>query len=222
VEVEFFSQAPGEAARPVGSAVTTADGIATTSVKVPEKPGSYRFLARLAQPESLPPSGDEEAVLLEVIPADRPLLLVLIPEAVLPDRGTNVQPRSAEALRQLASRRAVVYVGTDEHEPPSRLHAWLERNAFPPGPVLNLPVTPGARTGPGTEPQDLGEFLKQLDLSSRWKGELWAVTRSRRNASALAFAGLRVVLLGAVGLEADGRTIFALPSWDEARKKIEG
>lgn len=223
VEVEFFSAVPGEPEQSVGSAVTTPDGVAATSVKVPEKAGNYRFLARLPQPESLPLSSNEEAVLLAVVPADHPLLLVPVPEAVSPGLGTSAQPRSLETLWQLASSRAVVYVATTGSEPLSRRRVWLERSAFPPGPVLNLPVTSEARTGRGAEPQAFGEFLKRQDLSSRWDGDLWGVTRSRRNASALAFAGFRVALLGleASGLEADDRTIFAVSSWEEARKKIE-
>jgi len=218
VEIEFFAALPGEAARSVGSAITTPDGVATRVVKVPQKPGSYRFLARLAQPDSLPLSGKEEAVLLEVIPADRPLLLVLAPEAVSRDGETRTG--APAALEQLAALRALVYVATDKQDPPRRLRAWLELNAFPPGPVLSPPLTSEADPG---APPDLPDFLRRLGLSSRWEGDPWGVTCTLRHADALASAGFRVVLLGleARGLMPDGRTIFALPTWDAARKKLE-
>jgi len=188
-------------------------GVASAVVTAPAEPGVYRYRARLMPSEGLSFAGEEE-VLLEVAPADRPLLFVVVPDSLSPDRQKTVLPGATSALRDLSRGRSTIYVRTNRLSA-SRLRAWLEENGFPAGPLLTVATRDGGRT--------LRTELARLDVSRRTKSDPWAVTSSNAEAGDFAAAGVRVVLLGAPGgLEVDGRTVFALSSWDEVRKKIAG
>jgi hypothetical protein len=208
--VEFFpATAAGESRETDRVGIVNDAGIASVTVAAPAEAGIYTYRARLAPSEGSSFAGEEE-VLLEVAPADRPLIFVVVPETLSPD----LLPGATAALRDLGRERSTVYVRTNRLSA-SRLRAWLEENDFPVGPLLTVAARDGGRS--------LRAELARLDLSRRAKSGLWAVTRSSAQAADFAAAGVRVVLLGAAGgLEVDGRTVFALSSWDEVRKKVAG
>ncbi len=217
-KVEFFD-APGTAVGPerTSLAIQTAvgpDGLAWASLKAPSSPGSYRFRARAAELEHFRASPAEAELLLEVVPDDKPLFFVLVPDALFGDGGVEPLTGAKEALQALSREWAIVYVATRECDSPVRLRAWLAGHGVPVGPVL---MTRAASPG-GT----LRDLLQNLHLSS-WKSRMWGISAAGKDASALAFAGVRSVLLCTVaGLEVDERTVYHAHDWNEARKKLEG
>ena len=221
-KVVFEGTSDGNAAgaKPAGSAVTNAEGVATCTVQAPDSPGLYRFRARLEPPGGVPLEKPEVEVLLDVMPAQSQLLIVLsqaLTSQDLPAKGIQDQAAAPlpalPVLRDLSREWRVLYLATQKSEAPTRLRPWLEGHEFPPGPtILTLPEGDWMK---------LSSFVSSLGLS-QWKGEHWGVCTYRKDAMALERAGLRVVILEAAGENASIGKTFSAANWTDAKKIIEG
>lgn len=210
--IETAARAEGSETKPALQASAGRDGVASIAAKAPSNPGFQIFHARLDDPGRFALERPEEDVLLQVVPADTPILFVVAPQALIDESGESSHTGAAAGLQAMAKDRAIVYCATRKKDSPGRLRAWLTSHGFPLGPILTTRNAPE-----GT----LRGLVASLN-PGRWKGQLWGIAVHGRDASALASGGIRVILLGlAPVLEVDDRTVFLARDWIEARKKVE-
>ncbi|HVR74861.1 MAG TPA: hypothetical protein VMT52_11035 [Planctomycetota bacterium] len=178
--------------KPLGSSAVGLDGVAHCAVRAPLRPGVFRYVARVRNTGKFRFERDEEEILLQVVPADRPILIVGIPQAISSDEASEAAATARERLASLERRAAVAYLAARERDSPRRLGAWLERLGLPSGAVLVGPIRKGR--------EHLGEVLPNFEVS-KWKC---------------------VVFLRPPGsLRVSGLSVFSAQSWSEARKLIE-
>jgi hypothetical protein len=196
LEVDFHgvdSEGGEPGPEPLGSSTVGLDGVARCDVRAPSHPGVFRYVARVRKPGKFRFERDEEEILLQVVPADRPILIVGVPQAISSEEGNEATTSTRERLASLERKAAVAYLATRERDNPRRLGAWLERLGLPSGAVLVGPIRKGK--------EHLSEVLLVGFEVSNWKC---------------------VVLLRPPGnLRVSGLPVFSAQSWSEARKLID-
>jgi hypothetical protein len=145
-------------------AETDSDGLAAVSF-TPDHTGNYRFLVEVAKAglEGKPPIPQE--LLVTSCQADAAMLIVDLDKTVV-ESGFHMvlignpvaMPMSVEVLQRLARTHTIVYLThrPDYFGPKSK--AWLDKNGYPPGPVL-LSTVRGFLKGSG---EYKSEMLKQM------------------------------------------------------------
>lgn len=130
--VEFF-----EGQKPLGSAVTDDQGFA--SIEVDAGPaGRRRFRVQTRR--------SEEAVIVDVLPADARLLVLDIDHTITDistfqfafttNRNTRALPDAVDVIRRLASRFPVIYLTARDRSFLGKTRGWFHMNNLPDGPVL--------------------------------------------------------------------------------------
>jgi hypothetical protein len=210
--------APGDPAPAAAGAATVGDAGRALLALPAGGPGRRRFAARVEEPPGARQVLDAATGILEVVPAERPLLFVCFPPAGSPrplgNAGAPDPLRPEEALRRLAAPRAVVYLVTDP-QAAGAARAVFGEAAFPEGPVL---VAAGSRA-PGTPALDVEGVIKRLDLARR-PAPHWAIARSKTEAADFALASIPVVVVGAEAAGRDGRIHF-VEDWAAALRVIQ-
>ncbi|MBI4604842.1 MAG: hypothetical protein HY721_23005 [Planctomycetes bacterium] len=205
-------RAEAAAGQPAATAAFDSAGFATCRLKAPDAAGTHRYAARLEGPWAQAVPAGEVRFSVEVLPASRPLLVVMVPGAVAEPGSDLPRAGALEALRELARAYSLVYVATRRHDEPDQVRAWLGRLGLEAGPVL---------TGRASEPASPAGPVALLPLSS-WQAAKWAVAAMGAEARALTSLGLNVVHLGGSGaFQPDGRTKFHATDWLDAKKKIQ-
>lgn len=204
----------------VGRARTGKEGVAEIAWKPPEGPGQHEFRVKLAASEDY--AGAEAKGRVFLREASRPTLVVDLdgticasPQsdvAMLPPERIAVVEGSPAVLTRLAKRYDLIYLTARDDALLGASRDWLDRNAFPPGPLLVRDLTLFTLSAEQYKEDRLKALAKEFRLTA-------GVGDRAEDAEAYMAAGLLAIL---VGDETDvPRGARKLVTWDEVARLID-
>ncbi|MCZ6795699.1 MAG: hypothetical protein O7J95_19000 [Planctomycetota bacterium] len=218
----------------VGEGSTTVELEATTdgagrviaSWKAPTEAGNHPVSVSLELPGDDPAL--ETAFVVHAVPAGHRLILTTVeetlarPVARTDSRGKTVlrrQPRrdAPGVLAELSESRTVVYLNATYVPRQEETRSWLEKNGFPAGPVVEIPLDWSDRA---SRRSALSNHLQRHILPG-WKERIdWAVTLLVDEYWAFSDSGVRALLIGPSTLLGVNES-FRRDNWKKAKSRLE-